>query len=275
MFLFAVAFNGDISKWNTSNVFSMRYMFAEATSFNCDISKWDTSLVLNMSYMFYGANAFNSDITKWNTSNVQTMKQMFSNNTTFNQDISGWDTSSVSDMTGMFKNTKTFNQDISKWDTSSVTVMANMFSGAVAFNKYPGIANWDFSNIIPYTASPSNQNLEGYWGLYNFIYNVGNKNPEAKFSTFIQNLSNNKTLPYNIDLGYTGLKNKISDNDILGKNALTSLRAAKSINHLIIKQKDEPPTTSKSNVQDETLNEEVNVTFPVAFDKSKVLAKKI
>ena len=44
-------FNGDISKWNVSNVRSMRYMFC-ISKFKGDISKWNTSNVENMDGMF-------------------------------------------------------------------------------------------------------------------------------------------------------------------------------------------------------------------------------
>ena len=44
-------FNGDISKWNTSNVTTMYHMFYES-SFTGDISNWDVSKVTNMRYMF-------------------------------------------------------------------------------------------------------------------------------------------------------------------------------------------------------------------------------
>ena len=53
-YLFAgLKFNGDISKWNVSNVRDMENMF-DGSSFNGDISKWDVSKVKNMSNMFKG-----------------------------------------------------------------------------------------------------------------------------------------------------------------------------------------------------------------------------
>ena len=38
-------FNGDISKWDVSNVTNMFYTFKDCSSLTCDISNWDTSKV--------------------------------------------------------------------------------------------------------------------------------------------------------------------------------------------------------------------------------------
>ena len=56
-------FYGDISKWNTSQVTSMRAMFYN--DFNQDIGSWDVSQVTDMYQMFYQAHAFNKDIESW------------------------------------------------------------------------------------------------------------------------------------------------------------------------------------------------------------------
>jgi surface protein len=45
MFNNAIAFNGDISGWDTSKVTDMRLMFSGADAFNQDLSSWDASLV--------------------------------------------------------------------------------------------------------------------------------------------------------------------------------------------------------------------------------------
>ena len=50
-----VEFNGNISKWNVSNVTSMHGMFINS-KFNGDISKWNTSKVENMGSMFERSN---------------------------------------------------------------------------------------------------------------------------------------------------------------------------------------------------------------------------
>ena len=50
MFLIS-KFNGEIGKWNVSEVKDMSYMFAES-EFKGDISKWNFSNVKDMSSMF-------------------------------------------------------------------------------------------------------------------------------------------------------------------------------------------------------------------------------
>ena len=54
-------FNGDISKWNVSNVSDMQGMFVYS-EFNKDISGWDVSSVTDMGGMF-SYSCFNGDIT--------------------------------------------------------------------------------------------------------------------------------------------------------------------------------------------------------------------
>jgi len=69
-------FNGDISKWDVSNVKDMKYMFYYS-SFNGDISKWDVSNVKDMKYMFCNCYNFNCNLSNWNISNVKYMENMF------------------------------------------------------------------------------------------------------------------------------------------------------------------------------------------------------
>ena len=104
-------FNGDISKWDVSNVKYMTGMFNSC--FNGDISEWDVSSVIDMSNMFEGS-CFNGDISKWNVKNVKNMNSMFKGSS-FNDDISEWDVSSVENMDEMFAYSF-FNQDISGWN---------------------------------------------------------------------------------------------------------------------------------------------------------------
>ena len=62
------------------------------------ISKWDTSLINDMSYLFNDKKDFNEDISKWNVSNVTNMKNMFDGCKEFNQPLNNWDVSNVTNM---------------------------------------------------------------------------------------------------------------------------------------------------------------------------------
>ena len=70
-------FNGNISKWDVSNVTSMEYMFFVCKSFNQDISSWDVSNVTNMEGMFCECESFNKDISTWDVSNIRNNEDMF------------------------------------------------------------------------------------------------------------------------------------------------------------------------------------------------------
>ena len=99
-------FNGDISKWDVSNVTNMSQLFGGQEDFNCDISRWDTSKVTNMYAMFSDANSFNQDISTWNTKKVEYMQYMFNGAENFSQDISKWNVSKVKRMEKMFEGSK-------------------------------------------------------------------------------------------------------------------------------------------------------------------------
>ena len=138
-------FNGDISKWDVSNVTNMYAMFSGATSFDQDISGWDVSKTINMKSMFFGATAFNQNISEWKTSKLTSMYAMFYKARAFDGDISDWDVSEVTNMEYMFCGATAFDGDISDWDVSKVTNMRYMFYGATSFNQ--NISRWKTSNV--------------------------------------------------------------------------------------------------------------------------------
>jgi surface protein len=105
-------FNGDISKWNTSNVTDMNCMFYKS-SFNGNISNWDTSKVTNMNSMFAYSN-FNGDISNWDVSKVKNMGAMFYN-AKFNGDLSKWNVNNNTDISWMFYGRCKIKDNPPKW----------------------------------------------------------------------------------------------------------------------------------------------------------------
>ncbi len=57
----------------------MSWMFCNALAFNGDISKWDTSNVTSMEGMFMGASVFEGDLNQWQTGKVTNMRDIFHN----------------------------------------------------------------------------------------------------------------------------------------------------------------------------------------------------
>ena len=55
----------------------MDNLFREAVAFNGDVSDWDTGSVTRMDNVFYDATVFDQDIGGWDVRNVTTMANMF------------------------------------------------------------------------------------------------------------------------------------------------------------------------------------------------------
>ena len=62
--IYARHFNGDISKWDVSNVTNMHCMFTDS-KFNGNISNWNVSKVIRIEFMFKNT-PFNGDLNNWN-----------------------------------------------------------------------------------------------------------------------------------------------------------------------------------------------------------------
>ncbi len=138
-------YNPDISKWDVSNVTTMRYMLHGMVYFNRDLSAWNTSNVTNMHNMFSHALYFNGSVSSWNTSNVTDMSHMFYNALHFNRSVSSWNTSNVLSMECMFRDAKHFNQPLAKWNTANVTTLKEMFAFAQNFNQ--DLSTWNTANV--------------------------------------------------------------------------------------------------------------------------------
>ena len=161
--------NGDITRWDVSNVTDMHNMFSGQTNFNQDIGVWDVSKVTNMRAMFASATLFNQDIGDWIVSNVTDMGNIFNKASSFNQDISNWDVSKVIYMNGMFTHASSFNQNINNWNVSNVETMNHMFWRASNFNQ--PLDQWDVRRVVDMggifnEAKKFNQDI-GSWNVSN------------------------------------------------------------------------------------------------------------
>jgi surface protein len=120
-----------IETWDTSNIVTMKHMFASAIYFNHDISSWDVSNVRDMSHMFEGAHRFNKPLEAWDVSSVTDMSFMFNEAERFNQPLRKWNVVSVTDMSNMFSCAEHFNQPLDGWNVSKVHSMKYMFYRAI------------------------------------------------------------------------------------------------------------------------------------------------
>lgn len=169
-FMGATKFNGDVSKWNTSNVRYMDKLFMGATSFNQPVNSWNTSSVTDMSSAFYNANSFNQPLTNWDTSKVTDMSSMFRNAASFDSSIGNWNVGNVVRMGDMFNNALVFNQPLPvNWNTTKVTNMVNMFNSAKKFNQ--NISAWDVNAVTS-------------WSGFSIYSPLTEANRPAKFKSF-------------------------------------------------------------------------------------------
>ena len=136
---------------DVSGIDDMSYLFSDRhhniMEFNGDISKWDVSNVTSMGGMF-GYSKFDKDISEWDVSNVKDMSSMFLRSSYTGKDsgISKWDVSSVTNMNDMFAYSK-FDGDLSKWNVSNVEDMESMFYRSNFTGKNGSLSNWNVSNV--------------------------------------------------------------------------------------------------------------------------------
>ncbi|EOC8614096.1 BspA family leucine-rich repeat surface protein [Salmonella enterica subsp. enterica serovar Schwarzengrund] len=70
---------------------SLESMFVQCKAINdVNITKWNTSNITSMEYLFYDCDAFNQPIGSWDVSSVKSVNYMLAECSAFNQDLSGW-----------------------------------------------------------------------------------------------------------------------------------------------------------------------------------------
>ena len=176
--------------WDTLNIKSFSYMFANCRLFNQDISYWNTSSTTSLYGMFINARQYNQDMntqavtvngntyTAWDTLNVQSMEHVFHTAVRFNRSVENWNTDSVIGARQMFFRAYSYNQPMNRqsvtvngsayeaWNLSQCSDMFRMFAAAILFNQ--PIGNWNVSSMEKAGrmfdgAYAFNQDLSG-WG---------------------------------------------------------------------------------------------------------------
>ena len=124
-------FNGNISKWDVSNVNNMYHIFGFCESFNCDLSEWDVSKVKNMRLMFNECYSFEGiGLENWNVSNLEIIEGAFSNCIKLTgKELENWDVSNVQYAIDTFYGCKNLSCDLDNWNMSNCKEMDDMFYG--------------------------------------------------------------------------------------------------------------------------------------------------
>jgi len=176
MFNEALAFNQDISSWDTSRFTDTSQMFkcSFPSAFNQDISSWNTDSITNASSMFQGASAFTSDLSNWfssgslaNAVNLSGgITSIFRDAVSFDGDVDGWDTSNLTSLESSFRGTTSFNKSLSTWDVGNVLIFDGCFRDAKFFTGL-GLPGWNTSSAISFSnmfngASAFNQDLSSW-----------------------------------------------------------------------------------------------------------------
>merc|ERR1719174_3543384 len=190
MFHKALSFNGDISKWDVSNVENMNQMFQDAKSFKKKLcgaawvhSKARKNLMFEGSYGSISETVCNKTTSTFSPRVRKELKraivaclQLSPKGDCPNgpyESMGKWDVSSVADMSDMFNGVHLFNGDISKWDVSSATTMLRMFWSAKSFNG--DISKWDVSSVANMYGMFSETSFNGDISKWD-VSSVGNMN---------------------------------------------------------------------------------------------------
>jgi surface protein len=196
MFVNAVAFNGDVGNFNTSNVTSFGNMFNGASSFNKPIGSWNVGNVTITANMFLNATNFNQSLDNWNVRKCTNMSSMFNNARNFNSSLNNWspglDSTGVN-CNGMFRSARSFNQNLTSWNMSKVNNISEMFlcdgipGGNVPSAFQGDISNWNLAGL---NASTS---------LDNFMNgkNLTDRYSTANYDALLIGWNNNKLIGAN------------------------------------------------------------------------------
>jgi surface protein len=125
-------------------------MFLDAVAFNQDISGWNTGAVEVLTSTFFGATAFNQDVGGWNTGAVTLMNNTFRDAVAFDQDLGGWNVTSMTDATTMFSgatlSTANYDALLIGWEGQLVNNTVTFHGGSSTYSA--GAAATARANLI-------------------------------------------------------------------------------------------------------------------------------
>jgi surface protein len=156
LFAFNEKFNEDISLWNVSQVTDFSSLFWDASSFDQNLGHWDVSKAVKMNCMFCGAKKFRGEgLQFWynRLGHVEDMYRMFAGSG-IDADLSEWQVSSVVEFREMFVDTPQFKQQLC-WNVSYKAHAVDMFNNTEAC--------FDNKCVLPHTSEEAG--CSGAWSI--------------------------------------------------------------------------------------------------------------
>ena len=135
----------DISGWDTSNVTTMAYMFAECEDIKkiIGIENLDVSKLQSANAMFYGCqNLVELDLTNWNPILLNSAWNMFSycSNLKIIKNIENWQLPNIKNVSYMFYKCTKLDVDLSNWNLRNIkkSLKTGIIGGSgISINHYP------------------------------------------------------------------------------------------------------------------------------------------
>jgi surface protein len=284
----------DLSKWDTSNVTNMEWLFRGCDKLtSLDISGFDTKNVINMNSMFYACSNLTSlDVSGFDTSNVTTMESMFQYCGIESADLTDWDVSEVTRMNNLFCGAKVKTVDFTGWNTSKVTNMANMFYECNTIETIIGMEGFDTSSAINisgmfYYASKIKHNIDfSRWVTTEntSLYRMFNRSSFTDLSSISDWDTNNVTNMDSTFYGYIGTSLDLSKWDTSNVTTMNSMfqgcRSLISLNvskwsldkvNTIIPQLSASPSTST--LYGSVIIDETKLPSGWVYDNALIIAK--
>ena len=142
--------NINVSKWNVSNVTTMKEAFCNNYSLkSLDLSNWNTSNCENSQMMFYNDTALTSigNTNNWSVSKITTTHSMFEGCSKLQSlNTSKWVFSNLTNADSMFSNCQVLTKlDTSNWGMGKVIYFGFLFNNCYALTSLD-VSKWDTSN---------------------------------------------------------------------------------------------------------------------------------